>query len=270
MESIAIGITTRNRPEILDLSLKHFAHFQSSNTKYVVVEDHAFPYKACDEIIKKYSQELDITFIKSKKRLGIATAKNTCLHYLSEFNEVFLFDDDAWPMRNNWAESWIQTERANSVGHSMFIFGPPYKENCELNFSIVATIGQEPHLMDAWNACMGVALHFSRQCLNEIGGYDSYSALSNYGYEHAQISVRSAQAGFTKGHRYLAPRNIKDLIYSVDITHNIFHIPVPLTGKMIPGFHSSVSAVEIDNARKNAQMMENPKIKIPIDTKLIP
>lgn len=269
-KSIGIGITTRNRPEVISLALDHFSHFQTKNAKYVVVEDNAFPHKSCKSIIEAHGNDLDIKFIQSRQRLGIATAKNTCLYYLEDCEDIFLFDDDAWPMKEDWANSWIDVERFNNIGHSMFIAKPPKDLDCSIGFFVAETIGDEPYLMDAWNACMGVALHFSRGCLNALGGYDSYNALSYYGYEHAQMSLRAAQAGFTKGHRYISPRNITELIYSVDITHNWFREPIPLTGQFLNGFHSSVSAYEIDLASKNAEMMNDPKVFIPIDTTLIP
>lgn len=269
-KSVGIGITTRNRLEVISNALQHFEHFGTENAKYVVVEDNPLPHKSCRNIVEAYHDRLDIKFISSTYRLGIATAKNTCLHYLSDCEDVFLFDDDAWPMTPNWAETWIATERANDIGHSMYVNKAPGELYCAINFHVVQTIGEEPHVMEAWNACMGVALHFSRACLDALGGYDSRSALNCYGYEHAQMSIRAGQAGFTKGHRYISPRNITELIYSVDVTHNMYKMPIPLTGTFLSGFHSSVSSVEIDNAYKNAEMMNDPRIYIPIDTTLIP
>ena len=39
---------------------------------------------------------------------------------MRDCEHVFLFDDDAWPQRHNWAETWIKINEANDVGHSMF------------------------------------------------------------------------------------------------------------------------------------------------------
>lgn len=269
-ELIGIGITTRNRLEVISYCLRHFEHFGTTNAKYVIVEDNPLPNKSCKSIVDAYADRLNIKFISSEHRLGIATAKNTCLHYLSDCDDVFLFDDDAWPMADNWAELWIEAERVNDIGHSMYVNKAPKELFCEINFHVVDTVGEEPYVMEAWNACMGVALHFSRECLNALGGYDSGSALNYYGYEHAQMSIRAGKAGFTKGHRYISPRNITELIYSVDITQNMYKVPIPLTGTFLSGFHSSVSSVEISNAYKNAEMMNDPAIFIPIDTSLIP
>ena len=268
--SIGIGITTRNRPHVLEVALQHFEHFSTKDAKYVVVEDKGYEHKSSSSVISKFENAIDLKYVRPKRRLGIAGAKNTCIHYLSDCEDVFLFDDDAWPKAFNWAELWIEVEKANQVDHSMFICDSYKYSKSPPFFHVAQTIGEEPYLMDAWNACMGLALHFSRECLNALGGYDTESALNYYGYEHAQMSVRAAQAGFTKGHRYLAPRNITDWIYSVDVTHNIFNEPIPLTGERLSGFQSSVTDFEMNSASKNAGMMTNPQIHIPINQSLIP
>lgn len=268
--SIGIGITTRNRPHILELSLEHFVHFGTPDAQYVVVDDNSFQHKSSETIIEKFSSDLNLTYIKSPKRLGIATAKNTCLYYLSSCEDIFLFDDDAWPMGTNWAQEWVDVNRVNNVGHSMYISEAYANPNTPPFFFVAETIGEEPYLMDAWNACMGVALYFSRQCLDVLGGYDSDSCISYYGYEHAQMSIRAAQAGFTKGHRYLAPKKITEWVYSVDVTHNIDHKPIPIEGRKITEFRSSVTDHEVNSAYRNAQIMSDPQIHIPINTRLIP
>lgn len=260
---IGIGITTRNRPDILSYSLAHFAHFATENAKYVVYEDASEEGKSSKPVVNNYINDLDLTYVEGKTRKGIASAKNACLLELTDCDHIFLFDDDAWPRQENWANRWIECSTQNQVGHSMYIHDDTSDPKLEI-FFIAQTIGEEPYLMDAWSNCMGVALHFNRDCLNALGGYDTLNSRSFYGYEHAQISVRSAKAGFTKGHRFLAPRMINEIVYSVDISHNVFHEPIPLTKKFLRQFKSSATPIDMSRASDNSSIMIDPAIYIPL------
>lgn len=214
--------------------------------------------------METYKDSLDMVYIQSSKRLGIAKAKNECLKELADCEHVFLFDDDGWPKAENWAERWISASEANEVHHSMFIYDDPATRPMEI-FYIAETIGEGNLAMDAWSNSLGVALHFTRTCLDKLGGFDTRQSRNVYGFEHAQMSVRAAMAGLTKGHRFLAPRIINDIIYTLDVNHSFYHQPIPLTKKFLPGFRSSVTAIEKSKAFENSSMMIDPPIYIPLD-----
>jgi glycosyltransferase involved in cell wall biosynthesis len=260
--AVGIGITTRNRPDILRACLAHFTEFDDGNTTYVVVDDASDLPRGNEAIVQGYSNHLNITYVPLTPRGGIARAKNACLLALQDCEDVFLFDDDAWPRRNGWAEDWVATCRANNIGHSMFITGLP--EHNPVPFFIAVTIGEGRHRLHAWSNCMGPVLYFSRDCLNALGGYDVDGSANPYGYEHAQMSVRAAEAGYTNGHRYLSPANVDELIYSLDVHYGIYKEPVPLPRYGHLRFRSSVTPEEMAGAASNTALMEDPAIYIPL------
>lgn len=262
-ESIGIGITTRNRPDVLSVALAHFLHFETKNAKYVVVDDNSNLNRCSIPVIETYKNDLDMVYIQSSKRLGIAKAKNQCLKELADCDQVFLFDDDGWPRAEMWAERWIEISKANEVHHSMFIYDE--RQLMEI-FFVAASLGKGEMAMDAWSNSLGLCLHFTRECLNKIGGFDEWRSRNVYGFEHAQMSVRAAMAGFTKGHRFLSPRIIGDLIYSMDVHHSFYRQPIPLTGKFMPSFRASVTDFEKSKAFDNSSMMIEPPIFIPLDS----
>lgn len=92
METIGIGITTRNRPTIFAKTLSQIKKFQPLNSKIVVVDD------SNDEV-----------------RLGIARAKNKCLAQLKDCDHIFLFDDDLYPIKEGWAEFYIKASKDSKI-----------------------------------------------------------------------------------------------------------------------------------------------------------
>ena len=70
MSSIGIGITTYNRPDMLNKCLEHIKkHTFNDNVTIYVADD-------------------------SNERKGVAYRKNECLRALKDCDYVFLFDDD--------------------------------------------------------------------------------------------------------------------------------------------------------------------------------
>lgn len=254
---IGVGITTRNRPECLEACLRHFKEFGYGD-KIVVIDDNSDLWRVNEAVIN--SCGMDVIYKRSQTRLGIAKAKNGCLFELMDCEHVFMFDDDAWPIQHGWAERWISINKHNSIGHS--IYGVDCDSNEEVNKALrahvkeVARIGDFEHQMIAFSNCFGVMLYFNRECLDNIGGYDS-SAKNVYGYEHAQISKRAGKAGFTKGHEYISPAAAMEMIYSVDIAYNWIGILPPLETEWLHISKSSVTKEEADGHKKNSSLLDN-------------
>ena len=245
--SIGIGITTRNRHAALNAGLAHFRQFHADNMRYVVVDDSSdTPY---DDVVAKYP-ELDVVLLRSNTRLGIAAAKNGCLGALADCDHVFLFDDDAWARSEGWAERWIAADDTHGIGHSMYVNHLNERDDV---YKIIVTHGEGDTAMRWWTNCMGLALHFNRACLDAIGGYDWLGARNVYGYEHAQISSRAENAGFTGSYTYASPAIIGDLVYSVDITAR-FHGELPPLGE-IPDSPPTVTPEEHAALQLNSTLL---------------
>ena len=262
--SIGIGITTRNRPECLEACLRHFAEFGHGD-KIVVIDDNSEVWQVNKIVAESFG--IYVIYKFSDSRLGVSKAKNACLWELRDCEHVFLFDDDAWPQRDNWAETWIKINEANDVGHSMF--NVTAADLLELNPAFravvqpISSIGTNEMKMVSFSNCFGVMLYFNRKCLDALGGFLSDTP-HLYGYEHAQISERAKMAGFTQGHQYLAPSIASELIYSIDITYCMLKILPPFDTHWIGNFHSSVTLEESSQAEKNSAIMGIKEIYSPL------
>ena len=262
--SIGIGITTRNRPECLEACLRHFKEFGYGD-KIIVIDDNS-ELRQVNKIIAE-SFEINVIYKFSNSRLGVSKAKNACLWELRDCEHVFLFDDDAWPQRHNWAETWIKINEANDVGHSMFNVTSDAELGLNPAFRAVVNpieeIGANETKMVSFSNCFGVMLYFSRKCLDALGGYVS-DAPHLYGYEHAQISERAHTAGFTQGHQYLTPSIASELIYSIDISYCMLKITPYFDVAWIGNFRSSVTLQESSQAEKNSVIMDMKEIYSPL------
>lgn len=262
--TIGIGITTRNRPKMLEMGLAHFKEFGWGN-EIVVIDDNSDDSDTVMSVIK--NSGIPCRYYRSEKRLGIANAKNACLYELQSHSDVFLFDDDAWPRKIGWAENWVETNRQLGVGHSMYLLDIQYVPGANpalrVPFNRIDSVTNGTYTLYSFNNCMGLLLYFSRECLDKIGGYDS-SAKNVYGYEHAQMSQRAKEAGMSAGHNYLSPSNAYDLIYSMDVNYNWVKELPPLVSVMPSGLGISVTDEERNLCTRNEVLMRNFPMHIPI------
>lgn len=266
--SIGIGITTRNRPFVLETALQHFERFGYGD-KLVVVDDCSDDPSAIEAVVNKFGDKF--TLRRSNQRLGIAKAKNACLAALQDYDHVFIFDDDTWPCADNWAQRWIDINQHNGVGHSLWnVFIRPSTKTNEpgadieiLSEYVTAEWSEGENTMRAWTQCLGVMLYFTRECLNAIGGYDP-SARSVYGYEHAQVSQRANRAGFCKGYNYVSPVIAPELIYSYDISYGWMGQVSPIDIPWKEQFTTSVTPEEAQSHHQNAFLMSKRDVLIPL------
>ena len=93
---IGIGITTHNRYDIFKKSYDEINRFLPSGAVLVVVDD------ASDTPVK------EATF-RFNENVGIAKAKNKCfeLLYDSGCEHFFLFDDDCYPLVEDWYKPYM-------------------------------------------------------------------------------------------------------------------------------------------------------------------
>ena len=86
---IGIGLTTHNRPEVLEKSLAEHRKFLPEVAVLVVVDDASHPP----------AKAPGATLFRFPHNAGIAAAKNKCIELLMDAGctHFFLFDDDSWP-----------------------------------------------------------------------------------------------------------------------------------------------------------------------------
>jgi glycosyltransferase involved in cell wall biosynthesis len=168
---IGIGITTYNRPELLAQTLDEFERFRPPNAKLVVVDDGS-------------DDPMFDTFHFPQSR-GVAAAKNKCLELLEDCEHIFLFDDDTYPIVDNWWEPYIESHEP----HLMYQFtgGPDHWPITEMGRT------DELSWYDKPRGCM---LYVESWVVRgTVGGL--HVAFGRHGYEHEDWSRRIHTAGLT-------------------------------------------------------------------------
>lgn len=197
---IGIAIKTHNRPDTLKKSLeKHLQHLPP-NARLFVVDDGSKVPVSVPEGVELHRHE---------KALGIARASNRCLELLmaAGCDHLFIFDDDAWPIDDNWWEPYVEGHEP----HAMAIFDKPdgaVKSQVEVLY--------EDETYKAYHSTRGYMLYVERRVVETVGGMDP--RFGKWGWEHMSWSDRIHSAGFTTA-RYMDVKGSERLIYSMD-QHN--------------------------------------------------
>jgi glycosyltransferase involved in cell wall biosynthesis len=109
-------------------------------------------------------------------RAGIPASKNKCLE-LAEYDHIFLFDDDTYPIADNWYLPYVNSIKE----HLCYTFLQAYK----------VKEGFAYHKLG--NGCM---MYVTRKCIETIGGFDWRFGLGKY--EHVNFSRRIHNACLTE------------------------------------------------------------------------
>ena len=217
---IGIGITTRNRPELLSYALSHFTRFRTSNDSIIVVSD--------DNSEEAPSIPEEIHLLTSNQRLGIAKNKNKCIEFL-RYNDVdhyFLFDDDCFPIKEGWDTPFVELSNTDNIHHSLYLV--PAGE-----VSVKTT--HDNYL--SYNNCGGYCLFFTRKAMDLLVGMNPEFGI--YGFEHSELSNRAFKSGLTGVHQFNSPKNASDYLFSQDMDAGWLYKVSPL-GEFNGIFTSSV------------------------------
>lgn len=187
MSKIGIGVTTYNRPEHIKLWHEQMKkHIPSVTIPHEV-------YIASD----------------SQMRMGIAYRKNECLKALRHCDFIFLFDDDCFPIKDGWADYFIEQHKASGQHHFLYL-----KET-----STIKKNGQNLSI-NIYDNCGGCFMFLTKEVIEKVGGYNKNYGY--YGFEHAGYTSRIHHAGLTPMGMYLCPENAAQYIYAMDYD---FHLP---------------------------------------------
>lgn len=177
---ISICITTRNRAASFYKAVEQIEKHTKCDYQLVVVDD-------CSNV-----PYFDASY-RFSERAGIPAAKNKCLE-LAKYDHIFLFDDDTYPIADDWYLPYINSGKE----HLCYSFLPYFK----------AKNGFKYHTLG--NGCM---LYVTRKCIDTIGGFDW-----NYGlgkYEHVDFSRRIFNSGLTES-IFMDVENSSNLLYCMD------------------------------------------------------
>ena len=188
---IGIAISSRNRPDVLAKALEHHKKHLPKGAKLIVVDD------ASDMDVGG----LDYVF---PHNAGIASAKNKCIELLEGCDHFFLWDDDCFPIVDDWHLPYINS----GIKHLSFTF--PSLSNGRPNGRRL--MWTRNGLSNYTKPC-GCMLYFTKEVVETIGGFDPDYV--QWGVEHLDFSIRAYNARLTP-HKYLDVANSTKLFHSMD------------------------------------------------------
>lgn len=190
---IGVGCTTTfTRPKTFKLWLKQF-HKHTSNLP-----------EGCE--ITYHVQSF-----YPQKHKSIAQVKNLCINELLSHNVdyLFLFDDDCFPIRDDWYVPFIQASIASGNEHFCWI-----KDDSKL-------LGEDgrKHLytdrgISVFRGTQGCCVFLTANAARQVQYDESFTG---YGFEHEDVTVTCYKLGLNKMDGCLSTPDIHRYIYSLDI-----------------------------------------------------
>lgn len=130
---IGVGITSRNRINILKTCLKHFRKNTEFIDKLVIIDDQSDEPISLDWSEFPYVTEI----FRFNEHQGIPVCKNKCLELLDDCDYIFIFDDDCWPIKTDWEKLYIDTYLRSGNHH--FSFTWTHKKNGTIGYKLVCS-----------------------------------------------------------------------------------------------------------------------------------
>lgn len=195
---VGIAITTHQRPEVLKRAIDQHMKHLPTGALVVVVDDGSNP--AVDV-------PCNVQLLRQNTSLGIVASKNASLNALMDAGceHLFLWDDDAWPVADNWHIPYIESAESHLAYQFLDLAG-----RNKLN-DLAVLYCDDKHI--AYTGQRGVMLYYHRSAIERVGGFDPV-----YGrgmYEHSDLALRINNAGLTTW-AYADVIGSEKLIYSLD------------------------------------------------------
>jgi len=195
---IGIAISTYNRPAVLFRAIEQHLKYLPAGALVVVIDDGSQPAAVVPDGVQLRRLEVS---------QGIVAAKNASLSALVDVGceHLFLFDDDAWPIADNWHLPYIGSPEPHLAYQFLDLAGTR-----KLN-DISVLYRDERHV--AYTGQRGVMLYYHYSAIERVGGFDPV-----YGrgmYEHSDLATRIHNAGLTTW-AFADVAGSERLIYSLD------------------------------------------------------
>lgn len=192
--SVGIGVTTRNRNALVRQTVAKLVEL-TPEAKIIVVDD-----------ASRQPVKINNVFVwRFQENVGIARAKNKCLELLSDYDHIFLFDDDCYPLRPDWWQPYIDSPEH----HLMYCFDKWANGTAVGDDAIIYKDAQ--HV--AHNHARGCMLYIDQAVLATVGGMDVRFGKAMD--EHGDWSTRIHNAGLTT-FKHMDVVGSEQLIYSMD------------------------------------------------------
>jgi len=177
---IGIAITTHNRADVLKRALEQHMKHLPAGALVVVIDDGSKPAAVGPECVQLLRHETSFGIVASKNASLTALMDAGCEH-------LFLWDDDAWPVADNWHLPYIESPEPHLAYQFLDLAGPR-----KLN-DMAVLYRDDKHI--AYTGQRGVMLYYHRSAIEKVGGFDQV-----YGrgmYEHPDLALRIHNAGLT-------------------------------------------------------------------------
>lgn len=190
---IGIAISHHNRPEVLATAFEHFTAHMPKDAKLVVVDD------ASDVPVNA-----DFRF---ETNVGIARTKNKGIELLmaAGCDHLFLFDDDTYPIDDNWWKPYVESKEP----HLMYNF-TKYSDGTPVGDCIEVYRDDEVVAQGHPRGCM---LYITADVVSTVGGF--YTGFGLAMEEHVEYSQRIFNAKLTT-FKFADVVGSDKLIYSTD------------------------------------------------------
>lgn len=177
---VGIAITTHNRHEVLKRAIEQHMKHLPSGALVVVIDDGSSPAAVVPANVK---------LVRHDQSLGIVASKNASLTALVDAGceHLFLWDDDAWPIADNWHLPYIESPEPHLAYQFLDLAGPR-----KIN-DMTVLYRDDNHI--AYTGQRGVMLYYHRSAIDKVGGFDPV-----YGrgmYEHPDLALRIHNAGLS-------------------------------------------------------------------------
>lgn len=186
-----ISVTTRNRPAVLDYSLKRIV--EHSDAEIIVIDDASDQPEFNSEICEKHG----VKYLLNEKRRGIPGSKARGFRSLLHCDRQFWFDDDCFPKRGDWIEAFM--EGMERQPHLLYL----------RNWAHI----KEKHRFDKLTSYTGASaclMSFTKEIYDQVEGFDIGHKL--YGGWHHQLSIKLAVLD-----EYVSLTNAPDYLHSFDL-----------------------------------------------------
>ena len=179
--------------------------------------------------------------------MGVAKAKNECLRKLQDCDYVFLFDDDCFPIVENWAQFFIDAHNKTGCHHFTYLH----------NYLHIRKVHTDQNGLSAYNNSAGCMIFLTKDIIERVGAFNE--AYGMYGYEHVEYSIRCKMSELSPHHN-VCPDGAEQFIYSMDLDSSrsfpFKHVPT-----------LSVKEMEEAHTLSHAQFVEtiqNPIVYLPL------
>ncbi|EDT5747241.1 TPA: glycosyltransferase family 2 protein [Salmonella enterica] len=195
---IGIAISTHNRADVLKRALSQHIQYLPTGALVVAIDDGSKPAAVVPDGVK---------LLRHETSLGIVASKNASLSALMDAGceHLFLWDDDAWPIADNWHLPYIESPEPHLAYQFLDLAG-----RNKLN-DLSVLYRDDQHV--AYTGQRGVMLYYHRSAIDKVGGFDPV-----YGrgmYEHPDLALRIHNAGLSTW-AFADVAGSEDLIHSMD------------------------------------------------------